>query len=752
MLRSDQIALLDDVPSYWRFALTGGENDAKRCFELNWNHEGNGLRLGDALRINDAPTPSETWKSRRMIGLGVITGAESQGLLVLDFDGVGSQAVRAFRKHFHQFPSKLPKTIMNISGKSGRAKLFFAVPQHWWPELGDRSASWRGRDNKALVLEAIWANGTGRGRHAVVVGDHPESSFQNPLFYRWVKGHSPADMGPAEAPEWLLMGILAQMEASTTERTREERNRYGDDDATPWERLKSWERIELVDSALDSCPNRNGRSSGTYEQARRILAALINEFGLEIATMIVERSDWNTKNEWDGDRDAAKTMLSLSKSKVAEDQKSNINSVFFLARQNGWLSPPWAVPPLETKAQIDGLKKLINQMNTDSKDDVAMAVYIGRARREYGVDSATFRRLALRQVLGALDISQGLYMDEVVSNSRTDNQTDDVIDGFLKRSVHVIAGASHSGKTTLACFLANRVVTESPIDIEGTRHIVSKAGKVLFFTSDCSDEDLIRELMLEGVTPELAAKRLMICPRKSFDDMLSIVKILDEFQPDLVIYDCLTSMACSDVKIGDPAYADPIRLLVQFNGKAWPKCSHVILHHTSRDEPTRFSGSEQIKAAADELWAYYPPELLKWKKGAPRPEVGSQRHLVMEKSRGGYAGKLISVSRDGFQGFWQFRQPNTQRDNPSEVLVTKFRGVRHERWQLPSEWAEELDLAFSTRSLIRYLNQLSGSILEVERRYTEKTRRQDWHYRPRPSIRQAAQEMVGSRCDGINAV
>lgn len=752
MLRTDQIALLEGLPSNWRYALTGGDNDSKRCFEPSWNEPGNGRKLDEVLQLNAAPKPDQTWKQRRLLGLGVISGEESNGLLVLDFDGFGSQSVRAFRRYFRHFPSELPKTVMNVSGKRGRAKLFFNVPQHWWSELGTRSASWRSPDNSCVVLEAIWANGTGRGRHAVIVGDHPESSHQNPLFYRWIEGHAPSDLAPAEAPEWLLLGILSQMESSTNERTREERYRAGDDDTTPWERLTVWERIELVDDALPFCPNRLGRSSGTYEKVRRVLAALINEFGLEIATAIVERSDWNEKNEWEVDRDAAKMMLSLSKSKVAEDHKSRIASVFFLARENGWTSPSWATPPVETKAQIDGLRKLINQMHKDSKDDVALAVYTGRARREYGVDSATFRRLALKQVLGSLDTASGLYMDQVITNARKDNREDDVIDGFLKRSVHVVAGASHSGKTTFACFLANRVITGSPVDIESTRHISCKSGKVLFFTSDCSDEDLMRELMLEGVSPELAAKRLMICPRKSFDDMLSIVKLLEEFEPDLVIYDCLTSMACSDVKIGDPAYADPIRLLVQYNGKAWPKCSHVLLHHTTRDEPTRFSGSEQIKAACDEMWLYYPPELLKWKKGQPRPEVGSLRHLVMEKSRGGYAGKVLTVDRNGFQGYWQFRNPGTDKRNPAELLSNKFREVRHDRWQLPSEWAAEFDLGFSTRSLIRYLQQLTGPILEAERLHTDKTRRLDVHYRPRASIREAANQMVGSRCEGINNV
>ena len=751
MLRDDQLRLLDGLPAHWRYAMTGGGDDAKRCFEDGWNEKGKGHTLETVIRINESPSAAERWKSHKMIGLGVITGEESNGLLVIDFDGYGSQAVRSFRKHFRHYPSELPPTLANISGKKGRAKLYFQVAPHWWPQFENRSASWRNSEG-AVVLEAIWQNGTGRGRHAVIAGDHPDSSHQTPLYYRWCEGRSPTETKLAEAPEWLLLGVIAQMEQIRETRSHQEKQRSGEDDATPWERLSAFERRELVDLALPYCPNREGRSSGTYEKVRRILCGILNEFGLDWTIDIIEKSSWDQRNQWEPGNDTIKTLQSLAKSKVSEDQKARIGTLFYFARENKWEAPAWAIPPVEMRVQVEGFKKLLNQMNEIQHDGAAMATFIGRAKREYGVEADTLRRLALEQHLGTVERSKPKTLEQIANDAHKGNVHSDVLDGFMGRRVHVVAGASHSGKTTLACFLANRVINALPIDIDFTRHSAETPGKVLIFTSDCSDLDMVRDLALEGVDAESAGDRLRVCSGATFDDMLSICRILEEFSPDLVIYDCLSSMACADVRIGDPSYADPIRLLVRHNGLAWPKCAHVILHHTTRDEPTRFSGTEQIKASTEELWLYYPPELLKWKKGTPRPTIGATRHLVMEKSRSGYAGRTLSLTRNPYQGHWQVCRPNNDTTSPLEKLTEAFRMVRHDEWRIASEWSKELDLEFNSRSLRRFLDQLVGTALESQRLRSRVTGRLDTHYRPRQVMRDAAKAMISAKGDGINEI
>ena len=748
MLREDQTALLTGAPDMWRYALTGGNDDSKVCFEDGWNRTGSGRTLADVLELNSAPQPCDKWKSKKLIGLGAITGPESGGLLVIDFDGTGSQAVRAFHAHFHRNPSELPATLCNQSGKLGRGKVFLRVPPHWWPQLENRSASWKLNDK--TVLEAIWLNGTGNGRHAVVCGDHPQSSHQKPLYYRWMKRVSPAEVEWADAPDWLLLGIIAKF-TETIPNTPEDLRRMGENDPTPWERLRTREKLELAQSALNFCPNRKDKGSGTYEKIRRILCGLMDEFGFEITLDLIKDSDWESRNYW-GIRDTLEsTLLSLSKSTVPADRQARIGSLFHFAKAGGFSWPSSALPPIEqTKLDIEGLKKALNQMNECTNDNAALAAGVGRAVREFGVTPETLYRLRLEQYLGVVANKGPSTLAGIKSLARSDNQYTDCIDGLLGRRVHVLAGGSHSGKTTLACFLANRIIKKSPIDVGKTRHSVANHGKVLILTSDCSDEDMVRDLAIEGLNEENCGEQLRISSGITFNDMIPIIKILAEFKPDLVVCDCLTSMAVDGVKIGDPSYADPIRLLVRHNGVSWPKAAFLILHHTSRDEPMRFAGTEQVKAASEELWIYYDPELIN-KRGRPTPGGSSTRHLLFEKSRAGFAGRKLSVTRDGFQGTWQWMNPAAESENPLEMLCEKFRAVRDEEWRLASEWQKVLDLKFHERSLRRYLDRLVGSLLLSENR-KHISGRMLTHYKLRPMVANAATAMLRSRGDGENIV
>ena len=749
MLRDDQTQLLEALPHQWRYALTGGNDDSKVCFEEGWNHADAGRTIDEILRLNSSPTAFERWKSRKLIGVGAITGPESGGLLVIDFDGTGSQAVRAFRDHFHRNPSELPATICNQSGKKGRGKVFLRVPPHWWPQLENRSASWR--LGERVVLEAIWMNGTGTGRHAVICGDHPQTSHQHPLFYRWMKDSAPTEVQVADAPDWLLLGVIAKFDETVPD-SPDDRRRAGQDDATPWERLRTHEKLQLAKESLEYCPNRDGRGSGTYEKVRRILCGLIDEFGPEITASLVNESQWDTRNDWGPNDSADKTISSLSRSKVADDQRARIGSLFHFARQNGFQWPSWALPPLDqSQLHVDGLKLVLNKMNQCAHDHAALAAWSGRAKREYGVAPDELYRLRLEQYLGVIDTKGPQTLEGIARTTRSDNKNTDVIDGLLGRRVHVLAGGSHSGKTTLACFLANRVITASPVDVGHTRSSVTTPGRVLILTSDCSDEDMVRDLALEGLTPEICGDRLLVASGSTFEDMIRIVQILSDFKPDYVVCDCLTSMAVAGVKIGDPAYADPIRLLVRHNGVAWPKCAFLILHHTSRDEPMRFSGTEQIKAACEELWVYYDPELISKKRA--ETSFSKTRHLLFEKSRSGYSGRKLHVTRDGYGGSWQWLHPHEDELSPQERLTAEFRKVLDDEWRVASEWSDLLDLGFHKRSMRRYLDRLVGPVLESElRRSLRQNNKVTQHYRPRLQIRTAAQQMISSKGDGLNSV
>ena len=148
---------------------------------------------------------------------------------------------------------------------------------------------------------------------------------------------------------------------------------------------------------------------------------------------------------------------------------------------------------------------------------------------------------------------------------------------------------------------------------------------------------------------------------------------------------------------------------------------------------------------------YYDPELIKQKKTAP--SFSKTRHLLVEKSRGGYAGRQLHVTRDAFSAVWQWMDPHQSETSPIDVLTNAFRSVTDDEWRAPSEWMTLLDLQFNERSLRRYLDRLVGSVLECEERRSEKIRnRTMMHYRPRQQVRTSARQMLTSKGDGINVV
>jgi hypothetical protein len=319
-----------------------------------------------------------------------------------------------------------------------------------------------------------------------------------------------------------------------------------------------------------------------------------------------------------------------------------------------------------------------------------------------------------------------------------------VIEGVLQRNVGLLVGASNSGKTSLCAMITNRVLGGHPIDIGDIRHATQK-GKVLWFTGDGADTSLVDGLELEFV--DLEDKNLRIIDDTTFNDPIKIAKILEREKPDLVFYDSLATMKLNNVKIGDPDFAKPIEFLVKYNGRAWPQCAHRILWHTSRDEAARFSGSEQIKARAEEMVLYYPPELLEAKKRgeAKKPHVqGPTRHYFVEKSRNGYQGQTLSITRNATKGSWQFRLQG-ESFSALEELRQKFRSDNSgDNWRTTQGWIDHLQLKFSRQTLGNHFKVMvrQGFLEQKDNAVRAKNGKQSTGFRMGESQRLMAAEMV----------
>jgi molybdopterin-guanine dinucleotide biosynthesis protein len=751
---------LAGLPESWRLCGTGNRGSVKDCFETSWNSDP--AKRYTALQLL---TKNGSFV-QQCIGAGVQTGPASGGLLVLDFDEPDDMALDGlaegtFQTVFGRPSSELPTTATNTSGRRGRRKVFLMVPEDWWPVLGNWSFdAGPYADNKKHAFEAIWLNGTGSARQAVIAGDHPLGTDANPLYYHWVDGLHPAVVGVAVAPPWVIGGFIRQAQRSATPAcpTQDETfaSRRLNGEPQPCDLLLPKDQRRLINEMQEFWPYRgapaNSPQAASYQaQFRPLVAGLLNVLGKATAMEWLGGGLWDTRNNWnDGNLGSLDALLgSLHRSPTDEEKMCGWGSIVKAAIDGGYKFPKWALPPKDPLEQIDSLTKIINEMNQNERDPVKMALLEGEGRR-LGVTVDRLYELRLNALLGTSN--RGRSPEEIAKSRRADNPVGDVIDGVLRRKVTALAGASNSGKTTLAAFLVRTVLKGDPLAVGGNKHHTAP-GKVLWLTSDCSDEAVEEELLQQGINVADYADRLRICDGATFNNMLDIVQDLQEFGPDLVVMDCLSSMALNGVSVADPAFVKPLRTLQTHNGKAWRRAAFVLLHHTTRDQPVRFSGGEQIKAAVEEMWIYYDPLLAEKKKPGERmkPSVETPiRRLWFEKCRSGFRGKELVVTYEALQNRWGLMPHSSKSIDPRAQLDEFFRNWRGDEWMTVAEWKTELEgkqIKIHPRTLERTMKLLAkGGLLEMEERFHSGSGKTRPHYRGGAHVRDmAAASWEGTR-------
>ncbi|MEY3750674.1 MAG: hypothetical protein RLZZ186_1093 [Cyanobacteriota bacterium] len=106
-----------------------------------------------------------------------------------------------------------------------------------------------------------------------------------------------------------------------------------------YERMTALEKRQVVQEALRFCPEREAAGSGTYEVARDVLAAMVHEFGPDIAVEISRGANWSQQH-WD----IKKVAMSLVD---APENRKTIWHLFKEAQRKGWICP-W---PLEREVR-----------------------------------------------------------------------------------------------------------------------------------------------------------------------------------------------------------------------------------------------------------------------------------------------------------------------------------------------------------------------------------------------------------------
>ena len=110
---------------------------------------------------------------------------------------------------------------------------------------------------------------------------------------------------------------------------------------THYKDLTASQRHAVVIDALKHCPERGKQGEGGYPLAQRILAALVHEFGSEVACDLAAKADWSQDSDWDME----KVAVSLEINPPDSGKRSTIWTVFTVAAEEPKDSDnPWVCP------------------------------------------------------------------------------------------------------------------------------------------------------------------------------------------------------------------------------------------------------------------------------------------------------------------------------------------------------------------------------------------------------------------------
>lgn len=151
----------------------------------------------------------------RCKSIGLLLGEVSGGIMALDRDGESCDRLIEQLSGL-TLEEALPKTLTVTSGKHGRCQKFYRMPQEYWLLIGKKVIKTGVKDSngKNEQLEFRWT-----GHQSILIGKHPETGS-----YKWVEGCSPAEVGIAIAPDWIIEQMRLSQPHQSTNGSRNNRD------------------------------------------------------------------------------------------------------------------------------------------------------------------------------------------------------------------------------------------------------------------------------------------------------------------------------------------------------------------------------------------------------------------------------------------------------------------------------------------------------------------------------------------------
>ena len=551
--------------------------------------------------------------------VGLFTGIRSDGLVILDVDA----NLATLSKRWGDSLQGAPRIE---STKKNAAKFVFRVPEEQRSKVKGISGKVTGAG-----YEVLW------GMQGVIGGEYPGSSDGSAPggFYRLVSG----SFGEIPvAPDWLLAEMRAAKEAEAPATGGFVKNRKGLDFSGRTED----EIAELVRDCLAVLPHL-GRGTEDYwwSVGAMVAEALPNERGL-LLWSAWSAEDPAFEQDWaSGDPCEAKWPHILGR--VGRANNKGLGSLIYLADEYDPGRQRFQESSRKTLGEVEAEKvQKIRQVHLDYEE------VIQRAKELQNLDNPA--EMAHR--MNALALEAG-YRDAgglerlLISQMQYEQQEDEIpMESLLNKELNfeylipdllpcpgtvMIHGAGGDGKSVSAWTLAKHVARGLSFQVRGDLVPVEK-GKVLILNGDQSEvqvQQQMRDLEFEPGDP------VTVVMGWDLNWYYRFVKLVEKHRPKLVIIDSITG--CSRGSAFDEnkkEFAGPIYWLSNNNGRLFPGCTILLVHHANKTGG--FRGSTAIRDAVDEVWSLRRPD-----KGLQERVGANARLITVEKSRAGRDGSRL---------------------------------------------------------------------------------------------------------------
>ena len=581
--------------------------------------------------------------------VGVFTGARSAGLVILDVDRNLSRLLKKWGETLEGAPKV-------TSTKANAAKYLFRVPEALWGDVKGFGLS-----DTGAGYEVLW------GRQGLLYGAYPGSSDgKAPAGEYGFEGYLEAI---PEAPGWLL----AEMRDHSGKEVADGgfiKNRK----ALDFSDRDPAEVAEIIQSALKVIP---GQGAGSRDHWVKVGMAIHSELPTDLGLTLW--SAWSAEDpefsqEWADSNPCEEVWKSFRKGPVS------LGTLFWMADQQMpgrlWLS--------------EDLRKVVADVEADNVTRIRQVVItyaevIRRAKEIQQIQNPAEAAHAMNVLaLEAGYRDAGALERLLIAQMQFEQQDDEMaMDSLLDKDLRfeylipdllpcpgtvMIHGAGGDGKSMSAWTIAKHVARGIPFSVRGDL-VPVEPGSVLILNGDQSEvqvQQQLRDLEFRKSDP------VTVVMGWDLNWYYRFVKLIEKHRPKLVIIDSITG--CSRGSAFDEnkkEFASPIYWLANNNGRLFPACTILLIHHANKTGG--FRGSTAIRDAVDEVWGLRRPD----KKQVEQTGYNA-RLITVEKSRAGRDGSklLMKLESDLTFSLADYMEVDTESAGPASIVDRVLQRVR----------------------------------------------------------------------------